>query len=261
MMNKEIFWEIIGACRQYVSDKKEKVAWEDTDIRDSYIDYLRGTLSTYSTDDVIIFDRIFRYYHSKLFRDNIWNWLINEGYHASDDAFHYFTSWIISLGHDVYMDCISQPNILENFIDDDEDIYFERLEYVANKEIEDRVENLTGKLNTRVSNVINGINLELEEYWTDDTEYGPIKRSIEAWKKEKSENNSENEENNVNNENEENVKTINVHGKSSLYSQNDRQQGREYLLSLYKNKDGEIEVECNEDCENCPMEMFGEKCE
>lgn len=252
MMNKEIFWEIIDACRTYANFRKDEIDWEITDIHDIYIDYLKGTLSTYSTDDVIIFDRIFSFYHSKLYRDNLWNWLINEGYHASDDAFYYFISWIISLGHDAYMECISNPNILENFIDDDEDIYFERLKYVANQEIRNRIENLTGKFNTILDNNILSIKRELEEYWTEDKEYGPIKRSIETMNKEKSENNSENEED---------VKIINVHGKSSLYSKNDRLLGRKYLLSIYKNKDDEIEVECNEDCENCPMEMFGEKSE
>ena len=243
MMNKEIFWEIIDTCRTYANSRKDEIDWEITDIHDIYIDYLRGTLSTYSTDDVIIFDRIFSFYHSKLYRDNLWNWLINEGYHASDDAFHYFISWIISLGHDAYMECISKPNILENFVDDDEDIYFERLNYIANQEISGRIENLTGKLNTILDNNILSIKRELEEYWTEDEEYGPIKRGIEDWKNEK--------KNVCQEESKEELKP----------DSGDKYGNSHFLMSFFKDEDGSILVNCNEDCENCPMEMLGEKCE
>ena len=255
MINKEIFWEIIDACRQYTEFRKDDLDLEIVDIQDTYIDYLKGALSTYSIEDVFVFGEIFSYYSLKLYRDDIWNWLIKQDLPASDDCFFYFRNWVISLGYDAYMECFSHPNILDDYLDevvDSDSIYFDKLGNVTKEVIEERLDCPTGRLKTMCSNACKSIYEELKKLILEDTEYGPIKRGLEAMNKEKSENNSENEEN---------VKTINVHGKSSLYSQNDRLHGREYLLSLYKNKDGEIEVECNENCENCPMELFGEKCE
>ena len=48
----------------------------------------------------------------------------------------------------------------------------------------------------------------------------------------------------------------------SMYAgSGDKYGNSHFLMSFFKDGDGSILVNCNEDCENCPMEMLGEKCE
>ena len=188
MMNKGKFWEIIDSCRNYIDFRKDDLDLEIVDIQDSYIDYLKGALSTYSSDDVIVFGEIFSFYNLKLYRDNIWNWLIKQELPASDDCFYYFRNWIVSLGHDVYMDCFSHPDVLEDYIDeiiDSDSIYFDKINNISKDIIEERLTLPSGSLKTTIDNVKYFINEELKKYETEDTEYGPIKKGIADWKNEK----------------------------------------------------------------------------
>ena len=246
MMNKGKFWEIIDSCRNYIDFRKDDLDLEIVDIQDSYIDYLKGALSTYSTDDVIIFGEIFSFYNLKLCRDNIWNWLIKQELPASDDCFCYFRNWIVSLGHDVYMDCFSHPDVLEDYIDeiiDSDSIYFDKIYNVSKEIIEERLTFPTGSLKTTIDNVKYFINEELKKYETEDTEFGPIKKGIADWKNEK--------KNVCQEESKEELKP----------DSGDKYGNSHFLMSFFKDEDGSILVNCNEDCENCPMEMLGEKCE
>jgi len=91
---------------------------------------LQKLLSLLSDDDVIGFGHMF---YEKLCDLNQWR-LWAAGYviagGMSDDSFHYFRSWILGKGRDVFAVAMKDPDELGPFVDDNE-VDNELLEYSA----------------------------------------------------------------------------------------------------------------------------------
>jgi hypothetical protein len=121
------FYEIIDAARP---DRLREGLSADPDE-------LAGVLEELATDEVGEFLRV---YDSELVRLNRWS-IWGAGYVAaggmSDDAFHYFRSWLIGKGRDAVEVALASPDDLADFLDDSE-LENESLEYAGLEVLETR---------------------------------------------------------------------------------------------------------------------------
>ncbi len=97
------------------------------------LDVLRTELRKLSAEQVAEFDQVMTALHAQAYRWDLWGaaYVIKGG--ASDDAFHYFRSWLIGKGQTVYEAALADPDSLADVIADDDQDYaeFEELGYVA----------------------------------------------------------------------------------------------------------------------------------
>jgi Protein of unknown function (DUF4240) len=100
-------------------------------------DRLQELLRLRSNDEVLAFGHVF---YEKLCDLNQWR-LWAAGYviagGMSDDSFHYFRSWVIGKGRDVFEVAIKDPDELGPYVDNN-DVDNELLEYAAVKVLEER---------------------------------------------------------------------------------------------------------------------------
>lgn len=100
-------------------------------------DVLREILADLPDDQVAAFETEFRRQLVRLNRWSVWD----AGYAASggmsDDAFHYFRSWLIGKGAEVVELALTDPDGLVPYLDTDE-LEDELLAYVAGEVLEDR---------------------------------------------------------------------------------------------------------------------------
>lgn len=100
-MTKDLFWSIIDETLQHSRN------------RGQYTKYLTNRLTLLKPESIFTWYNIFDYYLHYIYRDDFWNFAINQGEHATDDGFEYFTRWIVSRGHDVYMNALKDVNTLK----------------------------------------------------------------------------------------------------------------------------------------------------
>jgi hypothetical protein len=122
-MTDERFWSIIDSAQGGSSSASP--------------DRLADILGPLAKDEVSDFGLLF---YNKICLLNSWR-LWGAGYviagGMSDDSFHYFRSWIIGKGKNVYEIALTDPDQLGPFIDDPE-VENELLEYVAIEVLEKR---------------------------------------------------------------------------------------------------------------------------
>jgi hypothetical protein len=123
------FWELIDEARDDTAPTAPSAAPED----------LSDVLDELSDTELLGFHRAFL---EQLIRLNDWK-VWGAGYVAeqgmSDDAFHYFRSWLIGKGKDAVSTALTAPDDLADFLgDDDEELDNELLEYVALDLLESR---------------------------------------------------------------------------------------------------------------------------
>jgi Protein of unknown function (DUF4240) len=123
-MADERFWQLIDEAR-------------DGSPTTAQPKKLKKILSRLSSDEIIAFGHVF---YERLCDLNHWR-LWAAGYiiagDMSGDSFHYFRSWIIGKGKEVFDVAMRNPDGLGRYVDDRE-VDNELLEYVAIKVLQDR---------------------------------------------------------------------------------------------------------------------------
>jgi len=123
-MTEEQFWNLIDQAREGSSVSASPLR-------------LHEHLSRLSDDDVLGFGHMF---YEKLCDLNQWR-LWAAGYVIAggmcDDSFHYFRSWILGKGRDVFEVAMKAPDELGQFVDSNE-VDNELLEYAAVNVLEQR---------------------------------------------------------------------------------------------------------------------------
>ena len=97
------------------------------------LEALRTELRKLPAEQLAEFDHVMAALHAQANRWDLWGaaYVIKGG--ASDDAFHYFRSWLIGKGRSAYDAALADPDSLTDVIADDDEDYaeFEELGYVA----------------------------------------------------------------------------------------------------------------------------------
>ena len=123
-MTEERFWNLIDQARGRSNHSAEPES-------------LRAVLEKLSDEEILEFGHA---YYEKLCDLNDWR-LWAAGYviagGMSDDSFHYFRSWVIGKGKQVFAVAMSDPDALGPFVDDPE-VDNELLEYVTAELAEER---------------------------------------------------------------------------------------------------------------------------
>ena len=173
-MTKDLFWSIIDETLQHSRN------------RGQYTKYLTNRLTLLKPESIFTWYNIFDYYLHYIYRDDFWNFAINQGEHASDDGFEYFTRWIISRGHDVYMNALKDVNTLKKVGTKGNRTFEEVLNCAC-----DAYNFLTGdrllscdwdsnNLYCLPDEVKEDIDKEINLYWHEDVDDGPI-HCMQKW--------------------------------------------------------------------------------
>lgn len=111
-------------------------------------DRLRELLDGLPTEQIAQFAEEFKAHHQALATLSLWGagYVIAGG--MSDDGFHYFRSWIIGSGREVYELALHDPDALGPYIDDPEEVENEELGYVTVALLEKRGESDPGERST-----------------------------------------------------------------------------------------------------------------
>jgi len=112
-MTKKRFWEIIEQSRRTIDPEH---ADGDFDNFDRQVQELTPLLSALPLDEVVSFarhfsDRLFEAYDYKLWAAA---YLIGQG--CSNDGFHDFRTWLISMGRQVYERALKDPDSLAEVV-------------------------------------------------------------------------------------------------------------------------------------------------
>jgi hypothetical protein len=132
-MTIDKFWKIIESSRS----KLQKNIAEG--LRDKQADNLRKIIKNFSYEEILSFARIFKTLQIKAYKTKLWfiAKIIGEG--CSDDSFLDFTSWLISMGREVYEEALLNPDSVAkvSLQSNVEDIFFEDYQYIAHKVYEE----------------------------------------------------------------------------------------------------------------------------
>lgn len=133
-MNDEGFWQIIDASRRDF----------DPALRDGNMErqatLLREHLDALGLEELqefrLIFDRLFW----RAYRWDLWAAAFIIGSGCSDDSFHDFRDWLISMGREAYEAALADPETLARVVKAPgiEDAFFEGFGSIAQQAIEDR---------------------------------------------------------------------------------------------------------------------------
>ena len=126
-MTESEFWQLIAASRK---------GWKPDDTegsRERQAALLRRLFKPLSAGKLIAFERHFRRLHKAAYHWDIWAAAYEFAGGCSDDGFHYFRNWLISMGRDVYAAAIENPDSLVDVFPglEDEDIEFEEFGYIC----------------------------------------------------------------------------------------------------------------------------------
>ncbi len=126
-MTEQQFWEFVDASR---------TGWNPADVeasRERQAARLKRLLKPLSTSQLIAFERRFRMFHKAAYHWDLWAaaYWFQSG--CSDDGFHYFRYWLLSMGREVYEAALENSDSLADvFSDLDEaDVEFEDFGYVC----------------------------------------------------------------------------------------------------------------------------------
>lgn len=101
-MDKEMFWNVIQEVNSSV----------DGDDQEAVLEATRKKLMEFSAADIARWHQIKGVYMDMAYRNDLWAACAATGTHCSDDGFIDFRSWLISLGRDVYMRVLQDPDSL-----------------------------------------------------------------------------------------------------------------------------------------------------
>lgn len=126
-MTTQEFWNII------VDSRSEWNLQLTTGNMDRQLARLKTLLSRLTPEEIIAFKDWYTQYHFAAYSHDLWAvaYLVNGG--CSDDGFHYFRDWLISMGKDVYETGMADADLLVGvFTSPDLEIAeFEEFGYVA----------------------------------------------------------------------------------------------------------------------------------
>jgi len=108
-MDEDRFWTIIDGARRDVEASGGTV-------RD-WFEALRVRLGAETPEEILQFRRRFDRLTAAAYQTDLWGAasLINGG--CSDDGFHYFRSWLVGQGKDVYEKALVDPDSLADILD------------------------------------------------------------------------------------------------------------------------------------------------
>ncbi len=108
MMKEETFWELVDEARDDAGDDDER-----------FLEVLEKGLMELPPNAIEGFRACLDNVLARAYRWDLWAaaYIINGG--ASDDAFQYFRSWLISRGHEVFEQALKDPAGLETFVKND----------------------------------------------------------------------------------------------------------------------------------------------
>jgi hypothetical protein len=140
-MTKKRFWDIIAASRSEF-DREDVYG-----SRARQVSRLHDLLSALSIEEVQAFaqffaDRLDEAYSKPQHivdgepQDGLWAVAFNIGGGCSDDMFHDFRNWLISMGKVAYEAALADPETVYDVASEnglEEDVFFEEFEYVASR--------------------------------------------------------------------------------------------------------------------------------
>lgn len=120
-MNKETFWKIIDEVNASV----------DSNDKEAVLKKTAEKLMEYEPGEINEWENILDFYHDLAKREKLWAACAAIGDHYTDDGFEYFRAWLISKGHDVYMNALQDPDTLAELDIPKNSAEFESFWYVA----------------------------------------------------------------------------------------------------------------------------------
>lgn len=126
-MTKAEFWQLIADSRK---------GWKSNDTEGSrkrQAVLLKRLFKPLSANKLIAFERHFRGFHKAAYHWDIWAAAYAFAGGCSDDGFHDFRNWLISMGKDIYEQGMSDADSLVDVFTrpDVETVCFEEFGYVA----------------------------------------------------------------------------------------------------------------------------------
>ena len=111
MMELDRFWSLVETSHGGSDDVDEQCA------------ALADELRKLSAEDVVAFVHRFNELHDAAYSWDLWGagYIMNGG--CSDDGFHYFRSWVISRGRQVYENALQDPDSLAEVVSPDEEFF------------------------------------------------------------------------------------------------------------------------------------------
>jgi hypothetical protein len=125
-MTDDEFWQLIDKARAGNKPKTPSASHKK----------LQRELSKMSVEDIVAFVRLYDARMAELNQWRIWaaGYLIEGG--MGDDGFHYFCSWIVGKGREVFAIALSNPDLLGPYVTDS--LGNEELEYAALYALEEK---------------------------------------------------------------------------------------------------------------------------
>jgi hypothetical protein len=136
-VKEQRFWELIEKSR------KQQTPGKDDGNFDRQARALKKELSKLKPSEVASFHSL---YHRQMLRANsydLWGAAFLLGGGCSEDGFHYFRNWLVSMGKTIFERALRNPETLAEAAFDPsvEDVFFEHFAYIA----PDVYEELTGE--------------------------------------------------------------------------------------------------------------------
>jgi hypothetical protein len=160
-LDKDRFWSIIENSRIGT-----------TGDQDAQAAALGAHLSTLTIEEIETFDALFRQATQDAYRWDLWAaaYIILGG--CSDDGFHYFCDWLISMGRDCFEATLRNPDSLAAYIEDMDDNDQEAFEFEDFEGVASRVwEQKTGKDIPEMPDLGVRQSGPAGEPWIEDEEY------------------------------------------------------------------------------------------
>ena len=120
-MNKETFWKIIDEVNASVDGNDKETVLKKTVEK----------LMEYEPCEINAWENILDFYHDLANREHLWAALAAIGEQYTDAEFDHFRAWLISKGHDVYVNALQDPDSLAALDIPKNSTEFEAFWYVA----------------------------------------------------------------------------------------------------------------------------------
>jgi len=120
-MDKKTFWKIIDEVNASV----------DSNDREAVLKKTVEKLMEYEPGEINEWENILDFYHDLAKREHLWAALAAMGEHYTDAEFDHFRAWLISKGHDVYVNALQDPDTLAELDIPKNSAEFEAFWYVA----------------------------------------------------------------------------------------------------------------------------------
>lgn len=134
-VNEEQFWNIIQESRKIIQ-RDERIGNMDRQVM-----HLKRLLSEMSAPEIVEFAKIMNGLLRRAYTWELWGaaHVIGEG-GCSDDSFHDFRAWLISMGRSVYEQALADPDSLAEhaYAPEVEDCFFEEFAYIPSEVLEEK---------------------------------------------------------------------------------------------------------------------------